>query len=267
MSNIHSLFPNLVRLTEDTHQYFDSQGKEYMSFSRFKNEFITEKFNKEMIAKMTAKRDGIEAADVIADWDSRRDAGTRTDKALEIYSLTGKLPSEYADLEEIVKLVLSKYKHYNVCYEQVVVYSKEFRTAGSIDKTCIISNRKTSGFHLGDFKQFDNGMSYEPKGTKWMNVPFDHMVNSKWNGITCQLSFYAYHLEQLTGRKCERLFVDMIKPIKDAKGNMISYENYVIPIQYIKPQIEYALNKHKDKILEILEPIQQTIILNEEGYF
>jgi len=177
------------------------------------------------------------------------------------------LPEEYSDLEDVVKMVLAKYKGYDVCYEQVVIYSKEFRTAGSIDKLCILSNRKTSGFHIGDFKQFDNGMSYEPKGKKWMNFPFDHMVNSKWNHITCQLSFYAYHLEQLTGRKCERLFVDMIKPTKDSNGKIVKYDNYVVPIQYIKPQIEVALNKNKDRILEILEPTQQTIVINEEEYF
>ena len=269
---IHPLFPNLVYLTEDEHhQYFDNEGKEYMSFSRCMKRFIGGEFNKEMIARQTAKRDGVNASDVLAGWDKRRDDGTKIDKALEVYAQTGTIPDDCSELEALlIPQVLSKYSkaYYNVCYEQVIVYSKEYRVAGSIDKTCIISNRSTSDFDLGDFKCFDDGMGYDYKGEKYLKAPFDYLINSKWNKITVQLSFYAVLLEKLTGRRCRRLFVDLIQP-KKVDGKVVSYSNYVVPIQYLKPQIEQFLDMHKDMILDVLEPtvVAQTETIENEEWF
>ena len=49
---VHTLFSNDVYLDKDTHQYFDKDGNEYMSFTRF-FPFLSPKFDANMIAAAT----------------------------------------------------------------------------------------------------------------------------------------------------------------------------------------------------------------------
>lgn len=263
MSTLHPLFPNLVCLDEETHTYTDAEGLEYMSFSRIVNEFLCPKFDGANISKHVAKSQGISADEVLGKWDKQRDEGTRIDNALTLYAQAGQILQSDADLEGLVKTVLAKYSKLNKTYEQVVVYNKEYRTAGSLDKLGIISNRKDSGFKIFDFKCFDGGMTYDHKGQKWFNAPFDYLINSRYNKISIQLSFYAYHLELLTGRKCEGLFIDLIKPIKEG-DKVVEYKNTIIPVSYQKYGVEMLLEMNKDKILRLLEP--QVINVIDEDY-
>lgn len=247
----HTLFPNKVRLVEDTHQYFDNNNNEYIGFSKLYG-FLADKFDAEMIAGFVAKKEGTTQKEILNKWQGQTDEGTRIDKALELYANTGQILKTDEDLAPLIKKVLEKYSVYNKCYEQVVVYNDKFRTAGSLDKLGIKSNRKDSSFHISDFKRFEDGMSYEPKGQKWLNAPFEHYPNTKYTKITFQASYYAWHFEQLTGRKCERLFVDMIRPIRDKEGNITSYSNTQIPLMYIKRDIELLLEHTAMKVKYLL---------------
>ena len=153
-------------------------------------------------------------------------------------------------------MVTKKYKDYHQNYEDLVVFNEEFRTAGEIDKLSLLSNRKDSVFHQSDFKRFEDGMSYEPKGKAWLNYPFAHYPNTKYTKITFQLSYYAWHFEKLTGRKCGRLFIDLIKPIKNSEGKVVDFINEVIPVMYIRNDIELLLNTFKPQIMNIVEPVK-----------
>jgi hypothetical protein len=250
---IHSLYKQDVFLDAESHTYTDCNGQKYMGFSSVYN-FLVPKFNADFMAKMVAQSKGTTKESVLGEWQSATDEGTRIDAAIELYSQTGQIKEEDADLEPVIKKVLEKYKVYHSCYEQLVVYNKEFRTAGSLDKLGILSNRKDSKFHLSDFKCFEAGMSYVPKGQAWLNPPFDYLPNTKYTKINFQTSYYTYHLELLTGRKCERIFVDMIRPIRGADGKITNYANSVIPMPYMRHQVELLLETFKDKILLALEP-------------
>jgi hypothetical protein len=252
----HSLYPNLVTLDSELHKYYDVSGKEYMGFSHL-YQFLVPKFNAEFMAKMVAKKENTTKDAILGKWGSATDEGTRIDAALELYAQTGRIKEEDSDIEGIVKQVLAKYQGYHRCYEQLVVYNEKYRTAGSLDKLGIMSNRKDSRFHLADFKCFDNGMSYEPKGQAWLNAPFDYLPNTKYTKINFQTSYYAWHFEKLTGRKCERIFVDMIRPIRDEKGKIVKYGNSIIPMPYMKHQVELLLETFKDRIINTLEPVIQ----------
>jgi hypothetical protein len=251
---IHTLYDQRVHLDVEAHKYFDSSGLEYMGFSSL-YQFLAPKFNANFIAKHVAKSENTTADAILNKWQSATDEGTRIDAALELYAQTGRILDENADLEPVIKHILMKYKDYHRCYEQLVVYSEKYRTAGSLDKIGIMSNRKDSRFHLIDFKCFVNGMSYEPKGQAWLNPPFDYLPNTKYTKINFQTSYYTWHFEQLTGRKCERIFVDMIRPVKDSDGKIVSYNNSVIPMPYLKPQIELLLETYKDTIINLLDPV------------
>ena len=260
---IHTLFPNKVRLDEEQHRYFDAQNREYVSFSKLFS-FISPKFDAENIAYHVAKSEGTSKEAVLGKWRGATDEGTRIDNALTLFAQSGQILESDRDIEKLIKFALEKYAVYDKTYEQVVVYNEHYRTAGSLDKLGIRSNRKTSNFIISDFKCFEKGMSYEPKGQKWLNAPFDYLPNSKYIKINFQASYYAWHFSELTGRKCERLFVDMIIPVKDDKGRVVSYKNQVIPLVYMKREVELLLETFRDKILNLVEPLQ--IIETEDEF-
>lgn len=265
MPIIHSLYPQKVYLNAETHRYFDYGGKEYISFSKLFN-FLSPKFEAEKIAGHVARSEGTTSEVILGKWNNATNEGTRIDNALTLYAQTGHILETDSDLEPLIKHVLKKYEDYNSCYEQLVVFSEHYRCAGSLDKLSLISNRKTSSFVISDYKTFDKGMSYESKGQKWLNAPFDYLPNSKYVKISFQASYYAKLFEDLTGRKCERLFVDMIIPIKDSAGKVIKYRNEVVPLMYMRPQVELFLETFKYKILSIVEPItiSQTVEVEDE---
>lgn len=254
----HTLYPNTVYLDAESHRYFDSDGKEYMGFSSV-YQFLVPKFNANFMAAQVAKSQDCTKEEVLGKWQSATDEGSRIDAALELYSQTGQIREEDSDLESVILKVLEKYKPYHRCHEQLVVYNTEYRTAGSLDKLGLCSNRKDSRFHLSDFKCFNDGMNYTPKGQAWLNPPFDYLPNTKYTKINFQTSYYTWHFEQLTGRKCERIFVDMIRPIRNSEGKVVSYANSVIPMPYMKHQVEVLLDTFKDKIINQLEPVIQDL--------
>lgn len=261
---LHNLYPQEVYLNEEQHRYFNSQGKEYLSFSKLYN-FLSPKFEAEKIAYHVGRRDGMSTEEVLGKWNNATEEGTRIDVALELFAATGQILETDRNLEPLIKHVLKKYKDYDKCYEQLVVYSEKYRCAGSLDKLSLISNRKTSDFDLSDFKCFVDGMSYEPKGNKWLNAPFDYLPNTKYTKISFQCSYYARLFEELTGRKCRRLFVDMIRPVKE-NGKTVSYKNEVIPVMYMKREVELLLETFKDKILSIVEPITISQTVEEDEF-
>jgi hypothetical protein len=251
---IHNLFPNEVYLEPTAHKYFDGQGNEYISFSALYGRLV-KKFDADVISRNIARGTGECADDIQAGWNQKTLNGTRVDNALEVYAQTATLPEDDSDLLEMVQSVLAKYGVYHRTYEQVVVYSKEYRVAGSIDKSCIVSNRKDSRFHKGDFKCFEGGEEalYAVKSAqKWLNPPFDHLPNNRYTKVSFQLSFYSTLFEELTGRKCERQFIDLIIPKWDKYNKLVSFENKVIPIQFIKHDIKLFLETFKDDILDQL---------------
>lgn len=245
---VHTLFPNEVYLEPIEHKYFDGQGNQYISFSALYGKLVA-KFNADFISKQVSKHGPLSANEVKASWEQTAVNGTRIDKALEVYAQTARLEESDEDLKELVEEVLIKYKSYNSTFEQGVPYCKKYKVAGSWDKLSLVSNRKDSKFHLSDFKCFEKGLPslFTIKGQPFLNAPFEHLPNTKYTKISFQLSFYAYLFEQLTGRKCERLFIDLITP----KWNGVvleSYTNEVVPVIYLKNDIKIFLETFKDEI-------------------
>jgi hypothetical protein len=193
-------------------------------------------------------------SEVLAMWQAQTDSGTRIDSALERYAKTATILECDGDLCEMLPVVLDKYKQFNSTYEQGVVYSKEYMVAGSWDKMSIVSNRKDSRFQLSDFKCFDKGWDslFTIKGDAWLNEPLSHLPNNKYTKISLQLSFYSFLFEELTGRKCERLFIDLITPVTK-EGKVISFTNQVVPVSYLKNDIKIFLEHFKHEIKDMLD--------------
>jgi len=246
---IHNLFPNEVYLEPNEHKYFDSEGNQYISFSALYGKLV-KKFDAVGISKLVSKSNGKSADEVRQGWEQTATNGKRIDKALERYAQMANFDKEDYDLHELVPAVLSKYKVYNKCFEQGVPYSKQYRVAGSWDKLSLTSNRKDSKFHLSDFKCFEKGYDslFTVSGQPWLNAPFNHLPNTKFTKISFQLSFYAHLFEELTGRGCERLFIDLITPVFDKDHRLVSYKNEVVNTMYLKNDVKISLETIEDKI-------------------
>ena len=262
---IHNLFPNEVYLEPNEHKYFDSEGNQYISFSVLYGKLV-KKFDADKIAGQYRTKS---KSEVLAMWNQTATNGTRIDKALEVYAQTAVISEDDSDLAKLIPDVLSKYKVYNSTYEQGVPYSKKYRVAGSWDKNSMVSNRKDSKFHLSDFKCFEKGYDslFTIKGQSCLNAPFDHLPNNKFTKISFQLSFYAHLFEELTGRKCEKLFIDLITPVFDENHRLISYKNEVVPTMYLKNDIKIFLETFKEEILDMLDNTVEVTAIGEEEIF
>lgn len=264
---IHNLFKQEVQLEPISHKYYDSMGNRYMGFTELYTKLV-DKFDAHKVAGFVSKGSNQSADEIRQSWNNKTELGTRIDKALELYAQTAVVLENDWDLKELVPLVLEKYKIYNKTFEQVSPFSKEYRVTGSMDKLALVSNRKDSRFVLSDFKVFEKGVYslYAVKGKSWLNDPFSHLSNTKYTKISFQLSFYAYLFECLTGRKCERLFIDLIVPKLNEEGRVLSFENNTIPVIYMKKDIEFLLNHFRKEIMRDVDVTEIIFTETEKIY-
>jgi hypothetical protein len=242
MSIIHTLYPNKVRLDKDAHKYFDLLGNEYMSFSKLFH-FVSTPFDAQNISRHVARAQNTSQEDVLSKWTKQRDNGTKIDEALELYAYSGQILESNANISDLIKSIITEYKVFNKCYEQLVVYSEKYRVAGSLDKMFLFSNRKDSAFGMSDFKAFEKGDLHVHRG--WMNEPFSHLPNTKYTKISFQLSYYAHLFEELTSRKCKQLFIHLIDPVNKTHQK--------IPLNYMKTDVKLLLETYKNQVLSQLE--------------
>jgi hypothetical protein len=264
---IHNLFKNEVYLEPNEHKYFDSEGNQYISFSKV-YEFLVKKFDSNKVAGYCAN-DTKSKKEVIKEWDDLRDLGTRIDKALERYAQTASFDESDDDLYTLVPAVLKKYEIYAKCFEQGIPYCKKYRVAGSWDKLSLRSSRKDSTFTLSDFKCFVKGFDslFTVSGQPTLNAPFKHLPNNKYTKISIQLSFYALLFEWLTGRRCERLFIDLIVPVCNEYGKVVSFTNQVVPVNYLKNDVKILLETFKTEILDMLNNTVPAEVIEDEEIF
>ena len=85
----------------------------------------------------------------------------------------------------------------------------------------------------------------------WLNPPFNHLPNNKFTKISMQLSFYSFLFEELTGRGCEKLFIDLITPVFDENHRLLSYKTKQYNCLF-KNDIKIFLETFKDEILDEL---------------
>lgn len=243
------LFPPNVYLQEADHKYYDSAGNQFLSFGSV-YEFVCDRFDAQKIAYFAGGKNEEGMIAKLDEWDKKREAGVRLDKALTEYAKTGK--TEEQDLLEAVKTILGTYPAHTI--EQLVVYNNDYRTAGTADKVILTSNRKDSKFLVSDWKCYEDFNIYKSRG--WLKAPFEHLPKSKLTQINFQLSFYAYHIEQLTGKKCEGTFIHLIDPT--TVGRDIKEQKVYLP--YIKNDIIVLLETFKDQIKERLTNKNEFVI-------
>lgn len=258
------LYPEKVKLNEKQHRYYDDNGDEYLGFSAM-YEFLVNKFDANKVAYFAGGKNEGGMQSKLDEWDAKRNEGIRLDKALTEYAKTG--VTEEKDFETAVKVILAGYK--KPSFEQLVCYNEHYRIAGTIDKMCLSSNRKDSKFVISDFKGFEDvlnadgslKMAYDETlfvNRGWLKAPFEHLHKSKFTKISFQLSCYAFMVENLTGKKCDGLFIHVINP-SSCKNNAVILDKR-IPIPYLKNDILVLLETFKEPIKDKLTNKNEFVI-------
>lgn len=252
----HGLFEEKVKLDEESHRYFDGAGNEYISFSRI-YDMICDPFDSENISRFVAKARGCSQDEVKQEWGSKTENGTRIDEAITLYSKLGIIKDENNDIIDLVRDVTAEYNRYRKNFSQVVLYNEKYRTAGTADKLFLFTYMKNSNFGISDIKCFENVYnqdgsikytSYETLFVRrgWLKEPFSHLPSTKLTKISFQLSAYAYYFEELTGKKCNELYIHLINPT--TKMHQKVYVPYMrsdirLLLEHTRPQVQELLNK------------------------
>lgn len=241
----HGLFEEKVKCDEN-HVYSDNEGNEYISFSKL-YDLICPPFDSG-VSRFVAKAKGVTQEEILGEWNDKRDNGTRIDDALTLYFETGLIKEENNDIKDLILSVAGEYKKHKRGFSQIIVYSEKHRTAGTSDKTFLFTYMKDSAFGKSDFKCFEKDDLFKRRG--WLNAPFEHLPNTKYTKIAFQLSYYAYHFEELTRRKCNELFIHVINPATQTHQKVYCpYMKHDVKLllETYKPQIDLLLNKTKEE--------------------
>jgi len=217
LNNFSGGHPLRVVLREEDHRYFDQNGLEYISASKFRKPFESvfdaEKQSQRMVAK-THVRGTPEFDKAVktlrSKWSSigtkSSGRGTLLHAVQESYSrdkiwIEGS--EEFKDKIIHVESLLSGYsKHY---YEEVMHYTTPsgLRIAGTADRPVLNSRGWLS---IYDYKFNERkGISFTDKYAKFMNHCCSHLTNCNFNHYSIQLSLYAYMSEATYGYKIDRL--------------------------------------------------------------
>lgn len=243
----HNLFPQLVTLNAETHEYTDGDGNVFMGFSKFCDNFLTRPFNSAGASYGVAKAsinkgEIISAASVLEKWDEQRNLGVRVDEALSRQFKKQEHLDTDKDIVDLVHSVVNEYAEYKEIYNQVVTYNTQYMIAGSPDTFVLTSNRADGQFIISDFKTFEKQDNlHEHKG--WIFPPLNHLSHTKYLRIALQLSYYAFQLEGLLGKRCKKLFIHLINPTTQ------THQKIVVP--YMKSDILVLLETHKERIKEL----------------
>jgi hypothetical protein len=231
---MNKLIDDRIRLEESTHTYLldDSEDISFTSVTTFIGQFFDE-FDAEKIATKLVKThpryQDTTVEEVVAKWQSQTDRGTEVHKQLELYIKDGIYPTDPKAIPG-VKFLEKYLKDTNIeVLSEVILYSKEWKIAGTID--VILYDSVNKKYYLVDWKtskkieqtSFGSKMGKAQETSDIMDCNYYHYV--------LQLSLYSFLLETFYGIKPDNLTIIQLK------------EN-----EYV----EYQLPNMRDKVIDML---------------
>lgn len=218
-SKLNSYFNN-IEFKENGHIYEVNGQKLKYSVSGL-IEFFIIPFNREGISKNTAKNRGISQAELLKEWDAKRDnacsMGNKTHSFGEGYMFNRVLIPETGLERAVVKFWNDLPSHIIPVIPELIMYHKEYLFAGTAD--VLLYNTTTGKFIICDYKT--NEDLFKNFAEKKMLKPFGDLLCCPFNHYQLQLSFYQILLEQsgieVSGRKVIWLQHDGTYKIYDTK--------------------------------------------------
>jgi len=197
-----------LKFQAESHTY-EVKGKPLTSVSKTINKFV-EKVDFDKIAGFIAKKRGISKAEVLAEWDAKKNMacnqGTSVHSFGENYFQENKIPTNGFE-EAIVKFWDNIPDYIEPFLFELQMFSETLGIAGTSD--IILFNRKTGKFIIADYKTNEN-LFKNYKG-KTLLAPFDNLLDSSYNKYQLQLSMYQLLFEQC-GFEVESRRIIWLKP-------------------------------------------------------
>lgn len=240
------LYPDLVKLIPENHQYFHVDGRRFESLSRVRD-CIKVPFDKSIAKQCAGKGEyvGMNEQQVLEQWTkvakSSTDRGTRIHEALERYEKTGLVLPADEELRPMIIAVAAGYIDYYQVHQEKTLYDEEYEIAGTADHILETTRHKSSILDLDDYKTNERkGIYYESKYKKYLLGPFSHLQDCNYYDYSLQLSCYALMLEKLTGRKIGKLTITFIPP-----NNPLAFRK--IPVVYLKNDAKILFEYYKEQ--------------------
>lgn len=251
-----------ITFKEDTHQYFNRDGKEYKSVSKAYKSVQTP-FNREFISRNMARGIAAETggdinliqAELLGEWDGKRDGSSTHGKiihgGMEDYVRKGIIDPNLKNAIETLKLIIAgAYR----LYPEVILYSHEYEHAGTADLVVQRQKSQNSIYDFFDYKtNKEKGILFDSIGrknnvikhyNKMLLPPLAHLEDCNYILYSLQLSLYALFAELTYGITVGRLAILFI----DCNYNL-SY----IPTVYMKTEA-IAIMQHQ-KTMKPLPPV------------
>ena len=187
---------------------YEVRGKPLTSVSKTISKYV-EKVDFDKIAGFIAKKRGITKAEVLAEWNAKRDnscaQGTTVHSFGENY-FKGKQPTNGFE-EAIVKFWDNIPDYIEPFLFELQMFSETLGIAGTSD--IILFNNKTGKFIIADYKTNED-LFKNYKG-KTLLAPFEDLLDSPYNKYQLQLSMYQLLFEQC-GFEVESRRIIWLKP-------------------------------------------------------
>lgn len=217
---------DFLTFNEDTHQYFDPDGNEYISNSKLiasvSNPFEADKIapftakkrdrvSKEQAAKFQVSQQdilntypeferGITGPQVLQEWKDKNkkaiDRGNRIHKALEEYD-TSRTNSKNNLIATTIVAISDFFKDYHSSENEKKLYSVTHKIAGTADKPCWRTRTRPGIVDIWDYKS--NEIKYNSKYNNFLKGPVSHLEDCNFNKYCLQLSIYGVMMEEMTG--------------------------------------------------------------------
>lgn len=228
----------MVTFKEDTHQYFNEKGEEYISGTTFLHKF-QKPFDEDKFATLKAKKLGVSVDEVKAMWkaNSRKacDYGTNVHLLMENYVLHGTKEEGYSSLYESFNLITTEdFMKAMKVYSEELLWVDEYKVAGTAD---LIIEHNDYEFSVGDFKT-NKSIDFCSKYGDRLLDPVSHLSDCNYNLYCLQLSLYAYLFSLRTGKKCRKIF---LMHLNDDKWNYI-------PGNYMEYEVRMMLKWYKKNV-------------------
>lgn len=248
----------MIKLDHATHTYSNAKfpNVKYTSVTTVLGKY-KDKFDEDYHAARVAERKGTTKEAIIAEWrEINRQAneyGTALHEILERYLLA---PNRlYSTRDDFEKIVINAFKR---CCDEAnlsllngdlvkpehimsIEFNNDVGLAGTAD--IIEDIEGTDRFNVWDFKT-NKKFEYDSKYGEYLHFPINHLVYCQYTTYTLQLSIYALMYERETGKRFNR-------------GGLFYWDKFsetfsMIPIVYMKKEVELLLEHYKMKHLNIM---------------
>lgn len=232
-----------ITFKEDTHQYFNERGEEYISATTFIHLF-QQPFDQIGAATRVAKREGVTVEEILKRWKDKSrkscEYGTNVHAKMEEYIKTGKIDSNYLAMYQSFDDIVGKDKKYaKQVFSELKLHNDEYLIAGTAD---LLIDLNDNEFIVGDFKTNEQFQYYNKYGQHMLS-PVQHLSDCHHNVYALQLSLYAYFYGLKTGKTCRNVFL--------MYSNDLSGWQFV-PANYMEIEVRAMLRYYKNHKEEML---------------